>query len=282
MNIVSNLLQGKHGIVMGVANERSIAWGIAKTLSSHGAGIAFSYQSEALFRRLKPLAETIGSSILIECDVASEDSIDAFFKQLTAKWSTVDFFVHAIAHSDKDQLKGNYYDTTKDNFLKSLDISCYSFTSLCRRMQSVMSNGGSMVTLSYLGSERVMPNYNVMGIAKAALESSVRYMAMDLGPRNIRVNAISAGPIRTLASAGINDFRYILKWNQHNSPLRRNTTPEDVGGAAVFLVSDLGAGVTGDVIYVDSGYHSIGMKAIDAPDISTVVTSSSGGDLSSV
>ncbi len=268
MEIKTNLLKGKRGIVMGVANEYSISWGVAKELASHGAEIAFSYQSDAFLRRVKPLAETIGSNILIECDATKEESIDNFFEKLSSEWDSIDFFIHAIAHSDKDQLKGNYYDTTKENFLQTLDVSCFSFTSLSKRAQRMMPNGGSIITLSYLGAQKVMPNYNVMGIAKAALESSVRYLAVNLGGQNIRVNAISAGPIRTLASSGIGDFRYILKWNQFNSPLKRNTTPEDVGGSAVFLVSDLSKGITADIIYVDSGYHAIGMKAIDAPDIS--------------
>ncbi|MDR1032337.1 MAG: SDR family oxidoreductase [Holosporales bacterium] len=280
MDTISNLLKGKRGVIMGAANERSVAWGIAKSLSQHGAELAFSYQSERLLRDVKPLADAVGSRILIECDVLSETSIDSFFEQLTAQWTSVDFLVHAIANSDKNQLRGNYYDTTRDNFLKTMDVSCYSFTSLCRKVQSIMPNGGSMIALSYLGAERVVPNYNVMGIAKAALESSVRYMATDLGPRNIRVNAISAGPIRTRASSGIGDFMYILKWNQYNSPLRRNTTLEDIGGTAVFLISDLSSGVTGEVIYVDSGYHSVGMKTPDAPDIS-VTMDNSGGDKTS-
>ncbi|MDR1365555.1 MAG: SDR family oxidoreductase, partial [Holosporales bacterium] len=274
MDMISNLLKGKRGVIMGMANERSIAWGIAKSLGQHGAELAFSYQSERLLKDVKPLADAIGSKILIECDVLDEASIDSFFEQLTTQWASVDFLVHAVANSDKNQLRGNYYDTTKDNFLKTMDVSCYSFTSLCRRVQSVMPNGGSMIALSYLGAERVVPNYNVMGIAKAALESSVRYIATDLGPRNIRVNAISAGPIRTRASSGIGDFRYILKWNQYNSPLRRNTTLEDVGGTAVFMISDLSSGVTGEVVYVDSGYHSIGMKVTDAPDISAIMDDS--------
>jgi enoyl-[acyl-carrier protein] reductase I len=277
MGTISNLLKGKRGVIMGAANERSVAWGIAKSLNQHGAELAFNYQSERLFRDVKPLADAVGSRILIECDVLSETGVDSFFEQLTAQWSSVDFLVHAIANSDKNQLRGNYYDTTKDNFLKTMDVSCYSFTSLCRRVQSIMPNGGSMIALSYLGAERVIPNYNVMGIAKAALESSVRYMATDLGPRNIRINAISAGPIRTRASSGIGDFMYILKWNQYNSPLRRNTTLEDIGGTAVFLVSNLSAGVTGEVIYVDSGYHSVGMKATDAPDISAIMDNSGEG-----
>lgn len=264
------LMGGRRGLIMGVANDRSIAWGIAAACAGHGATLAFTYQGEALQKRVEPLAASVGSDLVLPCDVTDEPSIDAVFEVLRDRWGGLDFLVHAIAWSDKEQLKGRYLDTTRENFLKSLDISCWSFTAVCQRAVPLMGAGASILTLTYLGAERVMPHYNVMGVAKAALEASVRYLAADLGPLGIRVNAISAGPIRTLAASGIGDFRYILKWNQYNSPLRRNVTIEDVGGAAVYLLSDLASGVTGEVHHVDCGYHVVGMKAVDAPDISTV------------
>jgi enoyl-[acyl-carrier protein] reductase I len=267
---VKPLMAGKRGLIMGVANERSIAWGIAKAVRAHGAELAFTFQGDALAKRVRPLADSLGSKIVMDCDVTNEASLDGIFATLAKEWQQVDFVVHAIAFSDPNELKGRYVDTTRANFLRSLEISCYSFTDVCRRAAPLMTSGGSLVTLSYLGAERVMPHYNVMGVAKAALEASVRYLAVDLGGQNIRVNAISAGPIKTLAASGIGDFRYILKWNQYNSPLKRNVTIEDVGGAGVYLLSDLGAGVTGEVHHVDSGYHVVGMKAVDAPDISVV------------
>ncbi|GIX11360.1 MAG: enoyl-[acyl-carrier-protein] reductase [NADH] [Elioraea sp.] len=263
-------MRGRRGLVMGVANDRSIAWGIAAACAAQGAELAFSYQGEALLKRVEPLAASVGSSIVLPCDVTEEGSIDALFAELETQWGSLDFVVHAIAWSDKEQLKGRYLDTTRENFLRSLDISCYSFTAICQRAVRLMRPGGSLLTLTYLGAERVTPHYNVMGVAKAALEASVRYLAADLGGQGIRVNAISAGPIKTLAASGIGDFRYILKWNQYNSPLRRNVTIEDVGGAGVYLLSDLSSGVTGEVHHVDCGYHIVGMKAPDAPDITTV------------
>ena len=263
-------MAGRRGLIMGVANDRSIAWGIARACAAQGAEIAFTYQGEALEKRVRPLAESLGSRLVLPCDVTDDPSVDAVFERLAAEWGTLDFLVHAIAWSDKEQLKGHYVDTTRENFLRSLDISCYSFTALCRRAAAMMPNGGSLLTLTYLGAERVMPHYNVMGVAKAALEASVRYLAADLGGRGIRVNAISAGPIKTLAASGIGDFRYILKWNQYNSPLKRNVTIDEVGGAGVYLLSDLSAGVTGEVHHVDCGYHVVGMKAVDAPDITVV------------
>jgi len=267
---LGTLMQGRRGVVMGVANERSIAWGIAAACAAQGAELAFTYQGETLLKRVGPLAASVGSRIVLPCDVTDEASIDAVFAELEAQWGGLDFVVHAIAWSDKDQLKGRYLNTTRANFLKSLDISCYSFTAICQRAVKLMKPGGALLTLTYLGAERVTPHYNVMGVAKAALEASVRYLAADLGPEGIRVNAISAGPIKTLAASGIGDFRYILKWNQYNSPLKRNVTIEDVGGAGVYLLSDLSSGVTGEVHHVDCGYHIVGMKAVDAPDISTV------------
>lgn len=253
---------------MGVANDRSIAWGIARAVSSQGAKIAFTYQGEALQKRVTPLAESVGSDIILPCDVTNDASIEAAFAVIKERWGSLDFFVHAIAFSDKEQLKGRYVDTTLENFISTLSISCYSFTALCRHASALMTDGGTLLTLSYFGAERVMPHYNVMGVAKAALEASVRYLAADLGTDNIRVNAISAGPIKTLAASGIGDFRYILKWNELNSPLRRNVTIDEVGGAGVYLLSDLSAGVTGEVHHVDCGYHVVGMKHPDAPDIS--------------
>ena len=263
-------LAGRRGLVMGVANDRSLAWGIARAAAEHGAELAFTYQGEALAKRVRPLAESVGSSLVLPCDVTDEEEFDRLFDALGERWGGLDFAVHAVAWSDKDELKGRYVDTTRGNFLRSLDISCYSFTALCRRARPLMPRGGSLLTLSYSGAERVMPHYNVMGVAKAALEASVRYLAVDLGRENIRVNAISAGPIKTLAASGIGDFRYILKWNEYNAPLKRNVTIGDVGGAAAFLLGPLGAGVTGEVLHVDAGYHAVGMKAVDAPDIATV------------
>jgi enoyl-[acyl-carrier protein] reductase I len=270
MGITMPLMAGKQGLIMGVANERSIAWGIAKALHDHGAALAFTYQGEALGKRVRPLALSLDSDFVVEADVGSEDSLDSVFEALSRRWGRLDFVVHAIAFSDKDELKGKYLQTTRANFLRTLEVSCYSFTDVCRRAAPLMSAGGSLLTLTYAGAERVMPHYNVMGVAKAALEASVRYLAVDLGGDNIRVNAISAGPIKTLAASGIGDFRYILKWNQLNSPLKRNVTIEDVGGAGLYLLSDLSAGVSGEVHHVDCGYHVVGMKAVDAPDISVV------------
>jgi enoyl-[acyl-carrier protein] reductase I len=264
------IMAGKKGLIMGVANERSIAWGIAKATAAHGAELAFTYQGNALKKRVVPLAQSVGSSLVLPCDVTDEPSLDAVFSHLAEAWGELDFMVHAIAYADKDQLKGRYVDTTLDNFTQSLLVSCYSFTELCRRAEPLMRNGGSIVTLTYYGAERVMPHYNVMGVAKAALEASVRYLSVDLGQTAIRVNAISAGPIKTLAASGIGDFRYILKWNELNSPLKRNVTIDDVGSTGLYLLSDLGSGVTGEVHHVDCGYHVVGMKAVDAPDISVV------------
>jgi enoyl-[acyl-carrier protein] reductase I len=264
------LMQGKRGLIMGVANDRSLAWGIAKAVAAQGAELAFTFQGEALGKRVRPLAESVGSDLVMECDVTNEASLDAVFSTLADRWGRLDFAVHAIAYADPSELKNRYVDTSRDNFRKSLEISCYSFTDLARRAAALMEGGGSLLTLTYLGAERVMPHYNLMGVAKAALEASVQYLAVDLGGQNIRVNAISAGPIKTLAASGIGDFRYILKWNQYNSPLKRNVTIEDVGGAGLYLLSDLGAGVTGEVHHVDCGYHVVGMKAVDAPDISVV------------
>ncbi len=249
---------------MGVANDRSIAWGIAKAAQAAGAELAFTYQGDALLKRVKPLAESVGSNILLPCDVTDESSVDKAFDAIKDKWGKLDFVVHAIAFSDKSELDGMYVNTTRNNFLKTMDISVYSFTAIAKKAAELMEEGGSLVTLSYYGAERVMPHYNVMGVAKAALEASVRYLAADLGPQNIRVNAISAGPIKTLAASGIGDFRYILKWNELNSPLRRNVTIEDVGRSGLFLLSDLGSGVTGECLHVDSGYHTVGMCSVDS------------------
>jgi enoyl-[acyl-carrier protein] reductase I len=265
------LMAGKKGLIMGIANERSLAWGMARAVAAQGAELAVTYQGEALGKRVRPLAEQLQAPLVLPADVTDAASLDALFEALAARWGRLDFVVHAIAFSDRDELKGKYVDTSADNFRRTLMISCYSFTDLCRRAAPLMSGGGSLVTLTYYGAERVMPHYNVMGVAKAALEASVRYLAVDLGGDGIRVNAISAGPVRTLAASGIGDFRYILKWNEYNAPLKRNTTLGDVGGAAVYLLSDLGAGTTGEVLHVDSGYHVVGMKAVDAPDISVVV-----------
>ncbi len=266
----TGLLAARKGLVMGVANDRSLAWGIARAADGHGAELAFTYQGETLEKRVRPLAESVGSSLVLPCDVTDEESVDATFAAIGEQWGSLDFVIHAIAYSDKEELKGQYLDTSRENFLRTLDISCYSFTAICRRAAGLLREGGSLITLSYAGAERVVPHYNVMGVAKAALEASVRYLAVDLGGRGIRVNAISAGPIKTLAASGISDFRYILKWNEYNAPLKRTVTIDDVGGAALFLLSDLGSGVTGEVLHVDAGYHVVGMKAEDAPDISVV------------
>ncbi len=258
------LMKGKRGLIMGVANDRSIAWGIAEMAHKHGAELAFTFQGDALEKRVRPLAESVQSKIVVPCDVTNHESIDATFKAVEKEWGELDFVVHAIAYSDKNELDGLYLNTTRDNFLKTMDISVYSFTAVAQRAVPLMKKGGSMITMTYHGAERVMPHYNVMGVAKAALEASVRYLASDVGKNGIRVNAISAGPIKTLAASGIGDFRYILKWNELNAPLRRNVTTEDVGGAGLFLLSDLGAGVTGEIMYVDSGYNTIGMVAVDS------------------
>ena len=265
----AGFMEGKRGLVMGLANDKSIAWGIAQALASQGAELAFSYQGEQLKKRVQPLAERLGTPRLYECDVSDTDSLDRLFADLKALWGEIDFVVHAIGFSDKNELRGRYVDTSRENFLMTMDISVYSFTAVCKRAAAMMRPGGSLLTLTYYGAEKVMPHYNVMGLAKAALESSVMYMAEDLGKDGIRVNAISAGPIKTLAASGIGDFRYILKWNELNSPLRRNVTQEEVGKAALYLLSDLGSGTTGEVLHVDAGYHVVGMKAVDAPDIAT-------------
>ena len=266
MTATEPLMKGKRGLIMGVANDRSIAWGIAKTVADHGAELAFTFQGEALEKRVRPLAESVGSDFLLPCDVTSDDQLDAVFAALKKRWGSIDFVVHAIAYADKEQLKGRYADTTRDNFRMSLDVSCFSFTAVAQRASAMMPNGGSLVTLTYYGAERVMPHYNVMGVAKAALEASVRYLAVDLGSQDIRVNAISAGPIKTLAASGIGDFRYILRWNELNAPLKRNVTIEEVGGAGLYLLSDLGRGVSGEVHHVDCGYHTVGMVAVDAAE----------------
>jgi enoyl-[acyl-carrier protein] reductase I len=264
----SGLMRGKRGLVMGVANNRSIAWGIAKSCRSQGAELAFTYQGDSLKKRVEPLAEELGGLVVGHCDVTDPATIDAVFAEVATRWGGLDFVVHAIAFSDKDQLTGRYVDCTPENFARTLMISCYSFTAIAQRAEKLMPNGGSLLTLTYYGAEKWMPHYNVMGVAKAALEASVRYLAADLGEKNIRVNALSAGPIRTLAAAGIGDFRYILKWNELNSPLRRTVTIEEVGDAALYFLSDLARGVTGEVHHVDAGYHIVGMKHPDAPDIS--------------
>src|SRR6187551_1878792 len=263
-------MQGKRGLIMGLANDRSLAWGIAKQLADQGAELAFSYQGEALEKRVRPLAEELGSDLLLDCDVSNMDALDKSFAELAKKWDRLDFLVHAIGFSDKNELRGKFVDTTLDNFLLTMNISVYSFIAVTQRARAMMKPGGSLLTLSYYGAEKVIPHYNVMGVAKAGLEASVKYLAADLGPEGIRVNAISAGPIKTLAASGIGDFRYIMKWNEYNSPLRRNVTIEDVGGAGLYLLSDLAAGVTGEIHHVDAGYNVVGMKAEDAPDISTV------------
>ena len=270
MEVKTNLLKGKRGLIMGVANNRSIAWGIAKACSNNGADIILTYQGEAIKKRVIPLAEELSSAKVFERDVTDEKTIDDMFKNIKNEWETIDFLVHAIAFSDKDELKGRYIETSKENFINTMNVSCYSLTSVAKKAEKLMSKGGSILTLTYYGSEKVMPHYNVMGVAKSALETSVKYLAKDLGKENIRVNAISAGPIKTLAASGISDFRYILKWNEYNSPLKRTVSIEEVGNAAVYLVSDLSSGVTGEVHHVDSGYNIIGMKDEDAPDISTI------------
>jgi len=264
---VTGLMQGKRGLIMGLANDRSLAWGIAKKLSEHGAELAFSYQGESLERRVRPLAEQLGADFLIDCDVSDMAALDTAYDTLAARWPTIDFVVHAIGFSDKNELRGKYVDTSLDNFLMTMNISAYSMVAVAKRARAMMPAGGSLLTLSYYGAEKVIPHYNVMGVAKAALETSVKYLAMDLGPEKIRVNAISAGPIKTLAASGIGDFRYILKWNELNSPLRRNVTIDDVGGAGLYLLSDLASGVTGEIHHVDAGYNVVGMKVEDAPDI---------------
>ena len=274
----SGLMRGKRGLIMGVANNRSIAWGIARACHAHGADLAFTYQGDALKKRVEPLAEEVDGIIVGHCDVSEPATIDAAFAAVQSAWGALDFVVHAIAFSDKDQLDGRYVDTTEDNFTKTMQISCYSFTAVAQRAEKLMTNGGSMLTLTYYGAEKWMPHYNVMGVAKAALESSVQYLAADLGPSKIRVNAISAGPIKTLAASGIGDFRYILKWNEYNSPLRRTVTIEEVGETAVFLVSDMSRGITGEILHVDAGYHVVGMKAEDAPDIDVVTGRRQGAE----
>ncbi|MAN99859.1 enoyl-ACP reductase FabI [uncultured Roseovarius sp.] len=263
----NNLMAGKRGLIMGLANDKSIAWGIARACADAGAELAFSYQGDALKKRVDPLAAELGSTIVLPCDVGNMASVDQLFVDLATHWDSLDFVVHAIGFSDKNELRGRYVDTSRDNFLMTMDISVYSFTAVMQRAEKMMGEGGSALTLTYYGAEQVMPHYNVMGVAKAALEASVKYMAEDLGKDGIRVNAISAGPIKTLAASGIGDFRYILKWNELNSPLRRNVTIDDVGRSALYLLSDLGSGVTGETLHVDAGYHIVGMKAVDAPDI---------------
>ncbi len=276
--MAGNLMAGKRGLIMGLANDKSIAWGIARACADQGAELAFSYQGEALKKRVAPLAAEVGSTLLAECDVADEASLDRLFETLKTEWGKLDFVVHAIGFSDKNELRGRYVDTSRAGFGLAMDISVYSFTAVCRRAAAMMPDGGSLLTLTYYGAERVMPHYNVMGVAKAALEASVRYMAEDLGKDGIRVNAISAGPIKTLAASGIGDFRYILKWNELNSPLRRNVDQTEVGKSALYLLSDLGSGVTGEVHHVDAGYHIVGMKAVDAPDIDVVTGRNGNGN----
>ena len=264
------ILAGKRGLVMGLANKMSIAYGIARSCTQAGAEIAYTYQGDALRKRVEPLVADLGGWVVGHCDVTDDASIDAIFEQIEKEWGRLDFLIHAIGFSDKNELTGRYVDTSRANFAMSMDISVYSFTAVAQRAEKLMSDGGSMVTMTYYGAEKVMPHYNVMGLAKAALEASVKYMAVDLGPKNIRVNAVSAGPIKTLAASGIGDFRYILKWNEYNAPLRRTVTIDEVGDSVLYLVSDLSRGVTGEVHHVDSGYHTVGMKAVDAPDISVV------------
>jgi enoyl-[acyl-carrier protein] reductase I len=263
----NTLMAGKRGLIMGLANDKSIAWGIAQACAGAGAELAFTYMGDAFKKRVEPLARSLGSEVMIDCNVSDPASIDAAFAEIERVWGKIDFLVHAIGFSDKNELRGRYIDTSRQNFLNTMDVSCYSFTAVAKRAEKLMGEGGSMLTLTYYGAEQVMPHYNVMGIAKAALEASVKYLAEDLGKDGIRVNAISAGPIRTLAASGIGDFRYILKWNELNSPLRRNVTIDDVGKAALFLLSDMGSGTTGENLHVDAGYHVVGMKAVDAPDI---------------
>ncbi len=267
---MSQLLNGKKGLIMGVANDRSLAWGIAKACHDAGAELAFTYQGEALKKRVIPLAQQLDSELTYECDVGNMASIDLTFKSISQQWESFDFLVHAIGFSDKNELRGRYIDTSFENFEKTMNISAYSFTAVAQRAEVLMQNGGSMLTLTYYGAEKVLPHYNVMGVAKAALEASVKYMAMDLGPKNIRVNCLSAGTVKTLAASGIGDFRYIMKWNELNSPLRRNVTQDEVGKSALYLLSDLSSGVTGENVHVDAGYHVVGMKAEDAPDIDVV------------
>jgi enoyl-[acyl-carrier protein] reductase I len=267
---MTKLMAGKRGLIMGLANDRSLAWGIAQKLGEQGADLAFSYQGEAIEKRVRPLAEQLGSSLLVDCDVSDMAALDRTFEMLRKSWDRLDFVVHAIGFSDKNELRGGYVDTSLDNFLMTMNISVYSFCAVAQRARAMMTGGGSLLTLSYYGAEKVIPHYNVMGVAKSALETSVKYLAADLGRENIRVNAISAGPIKTLAASGIGDFRYIMKWNEYNSPLRRNVTIEDVGGAGLYLLSDLASGVTGEIHHVDAGYNVVGMKAEDAPDIATV------------
>ncbi|AHC73454.1 putative enoyl-[acyl-carrier-protein] reductase [NADH] [Candidatus Endolissoclinum faulkneri L5] len=264
------IMAGKRGQIMGVANDRSIAWGIAKAVAEQGAELAFTYMGDALEKRVRLLADQVGSTLVEACDINDDASIDRVFGRIEEIWGNLDFLVHAIAYSDKDELKGKYLDTTRDNFRRTMDISCYSFTSVAKRAAALMKDGGSLLTLTYYGAERVVPHYNVMGVAKAALEASIRYLAVDMGDQGVRVNGLSAGPIKTLAASGIGNFRYILKWNQYNSPLRRNVTLADVGGAGVYLLSDLSTGVTGEVHHVDCGYNIVGMKAIDSPDIAVI------------
>ncbi len=264
------LMQGKRGLIMGVANNKSLAWGISQAVHAQGAELAFTFQGEALKKRVIPLAQSIGSNIVMPCDVTNSASMDAVFAEIEKKWGSLDFIVHAIAYSNKEELTGRYVDTSAANFALTMNISCYSFTAVAQRAAKLMKKGGSMVTLTYYGAEKVVPHYNVMGVAKAALECSVKYLATDLGRDGIRINALSAGPVKTLAASGIGDFRYILKWNEYNSPLKRNTTLADVGGAGVYLLSDLSSGTTGEVLHVDSGFHVVGMKSTDAPDIATV------------
>ncbi|MGI9360202.1 MAG: enoyl-ACP reductase FabI [Parasphingorhabdus sp.] len=264
---MNELMKGKRGLIMGLANNKSLAWGIAQKLSEAGAELAISYQGEVMEKRVKPLAEELGCDFLLDCDVSDMDQLDRIFAELAKKWPTIDFIVHAIGYTNKEALRGKYFDVTLDDFLMTMNISVYSFTAVAKRAAAMMNPGGSMLTLSYYGAEKVIPHYNVMGIAKAALETSVKYIANDVGPDGIRVNAISAGPIKTLAASGIGDFRYILKWNEYNSPLRRNVTIDDVGSSALYLLSDLSAGVTGETHHVDAGYHTVGMKQEDAPDI---------------
>ena len=266
----NGLMAGKKGLIMGVANDRSIAWGIAKAVADAGASLAFTYQGEALQKRVLPLAQSVGSTEVLPCDVTDIESLDAVFERLRSVWGRLDFVLHAIAFSDKEELKGKYLNTSPANFGRTLDISCFSFTAIAQRAAELMDGSGSLLTLSYYGAEKVTPHYNVMGVAKAALEASVRYLAVDLGARNIRVNAISAGPMKTLAASGIGDFRYILKWNELNAPLKRNVTLEDLGKSGLYLLSDMSSGVTGEIHHVDCGYHVVGMKAVDAPDIAVV------------
>ena len=267
---MTGIMGGKRGLIMGLANDRSLAWGIARQLRDHGAELAFSYQGEAIEKRVRPLADQLSSDLLVDCDVSDMAALDRTFEELRKRWDSLDFVVHAIGYSDKHELRGKFVDTSMDNFLMTMNISVYSFIAVAQRAREMMKPGGSILTLTYYGAEKVIPHYNVMGVAKAGLEASVKYLAMDLGPEGIRVNAISAGPIKTLAASGIGDFRYIMKWNEFNSPLRRNVTIEDVGGAGLYLLSDLASGVTGEIHHVDAGYNVVGMKAEDAPDIATV------------